>query len=121
MPGGEAQKPGDWNRIALKVADLPACIAALKAPECVFATTWKPVLADGRSKSRILTGNPIELSNQVPDDYPRADNSRHATARQPGTRFSTNLHDRRRCPPASGNRIVRPVGPHVEREVRVLW
>ena len=26
MPNGEAQEPGGWNRVVLKVAGLPACI-----------------------------------------------------------------------------------------------
>jgi glyoxylase I family protein len=30
MPDGELQEPGGWNRIVLKVSDLPGCIAALK-------------------------------------------------------------------------------------------
>src|SRR3954471_240649 len=31
MPGGEHQTPGGWNRVVLRVTDLPACIAALKS------------------------------------------------------------------------------------------
>src|SRR5262245_41590699 len=31
MPDGREQDPGGWNRIVLRVADLPACIAALKS------------------------------------------------------------------------------------------
>ena len=30
MPGGESQQPGGWNRVVLRVADLPAQIDALK-------------------------------------------------------------------------------------------
>src|SRR5262245_55877455 len=30
MPSGEHQTSGGWNRVVLRVADLPACIAALK-------------------------------------------------------------------------------------------
>ena len=30
MPNGERQEPGGWNRIVLKVTDLPDCIAALR-------------------------------------------------------------------------------------------
>src|SRR5678816_920551 len=30
MPGGQTQEPGGWNRIVLRVADLPAFIDALK-------------------------------------------------------------------------------------------
>jgi glyoxylase I family protein len=31
MPTGETQQPGGWNRIVLKVSDLPACIAAMRS------------------------------------------------------------------------------------------
>src|SRR4026209_963195 len=30
MPNGQPQEPGVWNRIVLKVSDLPGCIAALE-------------------------------------------------------------------------------------------
>src|SRR3954467_10776720 len=30
MPNGEHQTPGGWNRVVLKVVDLPGCIAALE-------------------------------------------------------------------------------------------
>lgn len=30
MPGGQQQEPGGWNRVVLKVADLPAFIDDLK-------------------------------------------------------------------------------------------
>src|SRR6185503_15526526 len=30
LPDGRRQEPGGWNRVVLKVADLPACIAAFE-------------------------------------------------------------------------------------------
>src|SRR5262245_13615145 len=30
LPNGESQEPGGWNRVVLKVSDLPGCIVALK-------------------------------------------------------------------------------------------
>ena len=30
LPTGQRQEPGGWNRVVLKVSDLPACIDALK-------------------------------------------------------------------------------------------
>jgi glyoxylase I family protein len=30
LPGGQRQQPGGWNRIVLRVADLPTCIERLK-------------------------------------------------------------------------------------------
>lgn len=29
MPDGQRQEPGGWNRLVLRVSDLPGCIAAL--------------------------------------------------------------------------------------------
>jgi glyoxylase I family protein len=31
LPSGQQQEPGGWNRIVLKVSDLPGCIAAFKS------------------------------------------------------------------------------------------
>src|SRR6476659_6964148 len=36
MPNGEHQAPGGWNRVVLRVVDLPACIAALKDAGVTF-------------------------------------------------------------------------------------
>src|SRR5215510_7570168 len=36
MPSGQQQSPGGWNRMVLKVQDLPACIEALKQSGAVF-------------------------------------------------------------------------------------
>src|SRR5688500_20206147 len=30
MPNGQQQEPGGWNRVVLRVTDLPGCIAAMK-------------------------------------------------------------------------------------------
>ena len=60
MPNGEHQTPGGWNRVVLKVVDLPACIAELKRPGLPFATRWRLVLVVARSKSD-PDGNPLEL------------------------------------------------------------
>jgi hypothetical protein len=32
MPNGQLQEPGGWNRVVLRVTDLPGCIAAMKPP-----------------------------------------------------------------------------------------
>src|SRR3954471_21924146 len=36
MPNGEHQTSGGWNRVVLRVADLPACIASLKQAGVTF-------------------------------------------------------------------------------------
>ena len=55
MPNGQPQEPGGWNRVLLKVGDLPGFIAELKKAGLRFATRWKPVPVVARSKSRIQT------------------------------------------------------------------
>ena len=34
MPDGRPQVPGGWNRVVLRVADLPSCIESLKQLDC---------------------------------------------------------------------------------------
>jgi hypothetical protein len=36
MPGGQAQEPGGWNRVLLKVTHLPGFITELKKAELHF-------------------------------------------------------------------------------------
>src|SRR3954449_770514 len=36
MPNGDHQTPGGWNRVVLKVVDLPACVAVLKQAAVTF-------------------------------------------------------------------------------------
>src|SRR5262245_64936641 len=36
LPNGQTQEPGGWNRVVLKVSDLPACITALKGAGLLF-------------------------------------------------------------------------------------
>ncbi len=39
MPDGQPQEPGGWNRVVLRVADLPGFIAELKKAD--FPLTWR--------------------------------------------------------------------------------
>src|SRR4051812_2524899 len=61
MPNGDHQTPGGWNRVVLKVVDLPACIASLRQTEVTFRNEME-VGSGGR---QILIedpdGNPVEL------------------------------------------------------------
>jgi len=61
MPDGRQQEPGGWNRIVLRVADLPACIAALKSAGVVFRNEM--LVGPGGRQVQIEDpdGNPIEL------------------------------------------------------------
>ena len=69
MPGGQQQEPGGWNRVVLKVADLPGFIAELKkagivdkgmipkvdsAVTAIRAGVEKVSLVDGRMQHAVL-------------------------------------------------------------------
>jgi glyoxylase I family protein len=61
MPNGDHQTPGGWNRVVLKVVDLPACIAALKQAAVTFRNEME--VGPGGSQIQIEDpdGNPLEL------------------------------------------------------------
>jgi glyoxylase I family protein len=60
-PGGQSQEPGGWNRVVLRVADLPGCIAAFESAGLRF----RNAMETGPGGRQILIedpdGNPIEL------------------------------------------------------------
>ena len=61
MPTGEAQEPGGWNHLELKVADLPAFISSLEKAGVRFRN--KMETGPGGRQIQILDpdGNPLEL------------------------------------------------------------
>ena len=61
MPNGESQEPGGWNRVVLKVSDLPGFIAELKRAGLRFRN--EPETGPGGRQIQIEDpdGNPIEL------------------------------------------------------------
>jgi glyoxylase I family protein len=61
MPGGQHQKPGGWNRIVLRVADLPGCIDALKSAGLRFRNEMETGPAGSQIQIEDPDGNPIEL------------------------------------------------------------
>jgi glyoxylase I family protein len=66
MPNGEHQTPGGWNRLVLKVVDLPACIASLKQAGVTFRNEM--VVGPGGRQVQIEDpdGNPVELFEPAP-------------------------------------------------------
>lgn len=61
MPDGVRQEPGGWNRIVLKVTDLPGCIATLRKAG-VHVRNEMEVGPGGRQiQIEDPDGNPIEL------------------------------------------------------------
>ena len=61
MPTGEAQEPGGWNRVVLKVADLPACISTLKDAGVHFRNEMETGPGGRQIQIEDPDGNPIEL------------------------------------------------------------
>jgi glyoxylase I family protein len=61
MPGGESQQPGGWNRVVLRVADLPAQIDALKNAGVTFRNQMESGPGGRQIQVEDPDGNPIEL------------------------------------------------------------
>jgi glyoxylase I family protein len=61
LPNGERQEPGGWNRIVVRVADLPACIEAFKKAGLQFRNEME--VGPGGKQVQLLDpdGNAIEL------------------------------------------------------------
>jgi len=61
LPDGRRQEPGGWNRIVLRVADLPAVIAELKRSGLRFRNEMEEGPGGRQIQIEDPDGNPIEL------------------------------------------------------------
>jgi glyoxylase I family protein len=61
MPDGHRQEPGGWNRVVLRVADLPSHIEALKKAGLHFRNEMEVGPAGRQIQLEDPDGNPIEL------------------------------------------------------------
>jgi len=61
MPNGQRQTPGGWNRVVLRVVDLPACIAALKDAGVTFRNEMEVGPGGRQIQIEHPDGNPLEL------------------------------------------------------------
>ena len=61
MPNGEAQEPGGWNRVVLRVHDLPAFIETLKKAGLHFRNDMETGPGGKQIQIEDPDGNPIEL------------------------------------------------------------
>ncbi len=61
MPNGQHQEPGGWNRVVLKVVDLPGFITALKSPGARFPNEMETGPGGRQVQVEDPDGNPIEL------------------------------------------------------------
>jgi glyoxylase I family protein len=61
LPSGEKQQPGGWNRIVIRVEDLPARIESLEAAGIRFRNEME--VGPGGKQIQLLDpdGNPVEL------------------------------------------------------------
>jgi glyoxylase I family protein len=61
MPDGRRQEPGGWNRIVLRVTDLPAFIDVLRKADVRFRNTMETGPGGKQIQIEDPDGNPIEL------------------------------------------------------------
>ena len=61
MPNGQHQEPGGWNRVVLKVANLPGFIDALKNAGLRFRNEMETGPGGRQIQIEDPDGNPIEL------------------------------------------------------------
>jgi glyoxylase I family protein len=61
MPDGHHQEPGGWNRVVLRVANLPSCIEALKKAGLHFRNEMEVGPGGKQIQLEDPDGNPIEL------------------------------------------------------------
>ena len=61
MPNGQSQEPGGWNRVVLRVSDLPACIDAVKSAGLRFRNEMETGPGGRQIQIEDPDGNPIEL------------------------------------------------------------
>jgi glyoxylase I family protein len=61
MPDGQRQESGGWNRVVLRVTDLPACITVLKRAGVRFRNEMETGPGGRQIQIEDPDGNPIEL------------------------------------------------------------
>ena len=61
MPNGQSQEPGGWNRVVLRVADLPGLIAALEREGLRIRNQMETGPGGRQIQIEDPDGNPIEL------------------------------------------------------------
>lgn len=61
MPNGQPQEPGGWNRLVLRVADLPGFVAQLKTAGIRFRNEMETGPGGRQVQVEDPDGNPVEL------------------------------------------------------------
>lgn len=65
LPDGQQQEPGGWNRVVIRVSDLPGYIDALKKVGVRFRNQMESGPAGRQVQIEDPDGNPIELFEPV--------------------------------------------------------
>ena len=65
MPNGQQQEPGGWNRVVLRVRDLPALIETLKTASLQFRNAMETGPGGRQIQIEDPDRNPIELFEPV--------------------------------------------------------
>lgn len=66
MPSGQKQEPGGWNRVVLRVNDLPAFIELLKSANLAFRNDMETGPGGKQIQIEDPDGNSIELFEPAP-------------------------------------------------------
>jgi glyoxylase I family protein len=66
LPDGRRQVPGGWNRVVLRVTDLPACITLLQQAGVRFRNEMEIGPGGRQIQIEDPDGNPIELFEPAP-------------------------------------------------------
>ena len=61
MPNGQQQEPGGWNRVVLRITNLPAFIEVLKKAGVHFRNTMETGPGGKQIQVEDPDGNPVEL------------------------------------------------------------
>jgi glyoxylase I family protein len=61
MPNGQRQEPGGWNRVVLKVTDLPGLVAELRQAGIHFRNEMETGPGGRQIQIEDPDGNPVEL------------------------------------------------------------
>ena len=61
MPNGQSQDPGGWNRVVLRVSDLPACIDTFRKAGLRFRNDMETGPGGKQVQIEDPDGNPLEL------------------------------------------------------------
>jgi glyoxylase I family protein len=61
MPDGRQQEPGGWNRVVLRVKDLPALVTELENQGVQFRNEMEVGAGGKQIQAEDPDGNPIEL------------------------------------------------------------